>query len=97
MWLIPPRSIDARVEELREAARDRERTFTMGQAARRTAESWSWDLAGPLFTTCWGRVLREQAGPFSITCVPQSPGAAAPGTVAWSRESGERPDRGSSS
>lgn len=45
-WLLPARDIDALVSALREAAGDRERTFQLGLAARRIAESWTWDEAG---------------------------------------------------
>jgi glycosyltransferase involved in cell wall biosynthesis len=45
-WIVPARDIDALVERLREAARDRDRLFRMGQAARARAEKWTWKEAG---------------------------------------------------
>ncbi len=54
-WIVPPRDIDALVERLREGARDRERLFAMGQAARPRAERWTWREAGDAFV----RALEE--------------------------------------
>ena len=48
-WVVPPRDIDALVDRLREAARDRERLFAMGQAARERALRWTWREAGAAF------------------------------------------------
>lgn len=45
-WIVPPRNIDALVERLRECARDRDRTFAVGRAARARAERWTWHDAG---------------------------------------------------
>jgi alpha-maltose-1-phosphate synthase len=45
-WLVPPRDIDALVERLRHCAANRERTFTIGRAARARAERWTWRDAG---------------------------------------------------
>ena len=46
-WIVPARDIDALVEQrLREAVRDRDRLFRMGQAARARAEKWTWKEAG---------------------------------------------------
>jgi glycosyltransferase involved in cell wall biosynthesis len=45
-WLVPPRDIDALVERLRACAADRDRTFAVGQAARRRAERFTWHEAG---------------------------------------------------
>ena len=41
-WLIPPRSIDAIVERLREAAANRGHVAAVGRAARARAERWTW-------------------------------------------------------
>jgi len=41
-WLIPPRSIDAIVQRLREAAANRGHVATVGRAARARAERWTW-------------------------------------------------------
>jgi glycosyltransferase involved in cell wall biosynthesis len=49
-WLVPPRDVDALVERLRAAARDRDRTFAVGQAARARAERWTWADAGAALT-----------------------------------------------
>jgi starch synthase len=45
-WIVPPRSIDALVARLREAAANRDRTFAIGAAARARAERWTWRDAG---------------------------------------------------
>jgi len=45
-WLIPDRSVDALVDVLRWTAAHRERSFEMGQEARRRAERWTWRQAG---------------------------------------------------
>ena len=45
-WLVPPRDIDALVERLRAAARDRDRLFAVGRAARARAERYTWADAG---------------------------------------------------
>jgi glycosyltransferase involved in cell wall biosynthesis len=45
-WLVPPRDLDALVERLRAAARDRDATFAVGRAARARAERWTWADAG---------------------------------------------------
>ena len=44
-WIVSPRDIDALVDILREASRNRDRTGAMGRAARRRAEQWTWDDA----------------------------------------------------
>jgi glycosyltransferase involved in cell wall biosynthesis len=44
-WLVPPRDIDALVERLRDCAADRDRLFSVGQAARDRAERWTWQDA----------------------------------------------------
>jgi glycosyltransferase involved in cell wall biosynthesis len=45
-WLVPPRDIDALVERFRACAADRDRTQTIGRAARARAERWTWNDAG---------------------------------------------------
>jgi len=45
-WVVPPRDVDALVDRLREAARNRDRLFAMGRAARARAERWTWRDAG---------------------------------------------------
>jgi glycosyltransferase involved in cell wall biosynthesis len=44
-WIVSPRDIDALVDILREASRNRDRTKAMGRAARHRAEQWTWDDA----------------------------------------------------
>jgi glycosyltransferase involved in cell wall biosynthesis len=48
-WIVPPRDIDALVDRFREAARNRDALFAMGQAARTRAERWTWLEAGTAF------------------------------------------------
>jgi glycosyltransferase involved in cell wall biosynthesis len=45
-WILPARSIDALVERLRACAADRDRTYTVGKAARARAERFTWREAG---------------------------------------------------
>jgi alpha-maltose-1-phosphate synthase len=45
-WVIPERDIDALVERLRAAARDRDGTRAVGRAARKRAERWTWTQVG---------------------------------------------------
>jgi len=45
-WIVPPRDIDALVEQLRACAADRDRVATVGHAARARAERWTWREAG---------------------------------------------------
>jgi glycosyltransferase involved in cell wall biosynthesis len=41
-WIIPPRDIDALVEQLRACAADRDATRAVGLRARARAERWTW-------------------------------------------------------
>jgi len=45
-WIVPARDVDALVERLRACAKDRDRTFAVGQAARKRAERSTWHEAG---------------------------------------------------
>lgn len=45
-WIVPARDIDALVERMRACASDRDRTFAVGQAARKRAERSTWLEAG---------------------------------------------------
>jgi glycosyltransferase involved in cell wall biosynthesis len=45
-WLVPERCVEALVECIRKAARDRDRLRDMGRAARARAERWTWEDAG---------------------------------------------------
>lgn len=45
-WIVPPRDVDALVERLRACAANRDRTFAVGQAARKRAERFTWREAG---------------------------------------------------
>jgi glycosyltransferase involved in cell wall biosynthesis len=49
-WLVPERSVEALVETLRQSAANRDRLSTMGGAARRRAERWTWRDAGLAIT-----------------------------------------------
>jgi glycosyltransferase involved in cell wall biosynthesis len=45
-WILPPRDIDALVEQLRYAAANRDKVLAVGRAARARAEQWTWRQAG---------------------------------------------------
>jgi glycosyltransferase involved in cell wall biosynthesis len=48
-WILPEGNLEALVECLRWAARDRDSIWEMGKAARRRAEGWTWKEAGDHF------------------------------------------------
>jgi glycosyltransferase involved in cell wall biosynthesis len=50
-WIIEDRSIDALIENFRFCASNRDSTHSMGKAARRRAESWTWREAGDTFVS----------------------------------------------
>jgi glycosyltransferase involved in cell wall biosynthesis len=50
-WIVPPRDVGAMVDVLRFAAANRDQLHRMGEAARRRAESWSWQDAGDRLIT----------------------------------------------
>jgi glycosyltransferase involved in cell wall biosynthesis len=52
-WLIPPRDVDALVERLRAAAADRDRTASIGRAARARTERWTWREVGDAFVAAF--------------------------------------------
>lgn len=53
-WIVPDRDVDALVEQLRAAASDRQRTFEIGQAARRRAQQYTWKEAGAALASSLG-------------------------------------------
>lgn len=57
-WIVPAADLDALVESLRGAARDRERLRAMGGAARLRAERWSWEHAGAVLADVVERLSR---------------------------------------
>jgi glycosyltransferase involved in cell wall biosynthesis len=67
-WLLPERSVDALVEALRDAARDRARAFAMGQRARARALRWTWLEAGDA-------LVKAVAGGDDEPCDPSTRGA----------------------
>jgi alpha-maltose-1-phosphate synthase len=57
-WIVPERDVEALVETLRYLASNRDHVARVGEAARRTAEKWTWREAGDAYVKALENHLR---------------------------------------